>query len=130
MHVAQVSNYMLVYYPLKEEYLLHRVRSLLPDQAVVLSVTKKHKALHFSNIFHDLVFLEQVLSHALLDHISTSHVASNGSLQDHSVGFNRVEHLTEPAHTEIRLHARSNLMDIVDSATHNQALETLLNLFC
>ena len=101
MHVTQVSNHMLIDYSLKEEYLLHRVGCLLPDQAIVLSVSKKHKAFHFANIFHDLILLEQVFPHALLDHVSTCHVASDGSLQDHSVGFDRAEHLTEPAHTEI-----------------------------
>ena len=120
MHVTQVSNHMLIDYSLKEEYLLHRVGCLLPDQAVVLSITKKHETLHFTHVFHNLVFLKQVLPHALFNHVSTGHVASDCSLQDHSVGFDCVEHLPEPAHTEIGLHTRSNLMHIVNSASHNQ----------
>ena len=58
MHVTQVSNHMLIHYSLKEEYLLHRVGCLLPDQAVVLSITKKHETLHFTHVFHNLVFLK------------------------------------------------------------------------
>ena len=128
MHVTQVSNHMLIDYSLKEEYLLHRVGCLLPDQTVDLGITKQHKAFHFADIFHNLILLEQVISHTLLYHVSAGHVASDSSLQHHSVGFDRVENLAEPAHSEVGLYTRGDLVDIVNPTANNQALETLLNL--
>ena len=67
--------------------------------------------------------------HALFDHISSSHVASDSSLEHHSVALDRLEDLLEPAHTEVRLNPGSNFMDIIDSSSNYETLQALLDLF-
>ena len=131
MHVAKVCNHVLINDSGEKEDFLLRIRRLGPDKrGCVLLVSKEHEALHLPHVLHELILLHQVRPHALFNHIPSCHVASHGSLKNHGIGLNRIENLLEPTHSEDRLNPRGNLVDVVNTASDNQALEPLLDLLC
>ena len=99
MHITQISDDVLVDDTIEEEDLLGRVGSLLLDK-LVLFIVKQHEAFHLTNVLHDLILLHQVISHALLNHVTSGHVPSDGSLKHHRVRLDSHKDLSEPAHTE------------------------------
>ena len=70
----------------------------------------------------------QVVTHALLDHITTGHVTPDSSLEYHGVRPDLREDLPKPAHAAVRLDLARNLIDVSDTAANNQSFQTLLNL--
>lgn len=81
MHLTQVNDHVLVHDPVEQENFLHRIRCLLFDKGLTVSlISEEHKAFHLTDIFHDLVLLHEVAPHPLLDHVSSGHVAAHGSL--------------------------------------------------
>ena len=103
MHIAQVGDDMLIDYSAEQKDLFHRVWSLLLDQRRVGFVAEEDETLHLTNVLHALILLHQVVSHSLLDHVTSSHISSNGSLQHHSVALDSVEYLAEPSTSKVGL---------------------------
>ena len=101
MHVTQVCDYMHVDYSREQENLFGRVRGLLLNQTPTAVRAKQLEAFHLSDVVHDLVLLGQVVPHALLDHITTCHVPSDGSLENHSVRPDLGVDLAIPAHPKV-----------------------------
>ena len=103
MHVTQVSNHVLVDNSAEQEDLLRRIWCMLLDHSWVALITKEHEAFHLPHVLHALILLHEIVSHSLLDHVSSGHVSTNCTLQDLSVLLDCCEHLTEPSHSEVGL---------------------------
>ena len=128
MHVTEVRDHMLINDSGEKEDLLLRIRRLCPHKrGSILLVSEEHEALHLPHVLHELILLHQVRSHARFNHIPSRHVTPNGSLENHGICLNVLENLLKPAHSEDRLDPRGNLVDVVNTATDNQALEPLLD---
>lgn len=125
--LRQVRNHMKVDDSLHYLNFLHRIRCMLLDQGGVTIVTKELEMFHLLYVRHHLKFLCEVVTHSLLDTVTTGHVPTHSSLQNTNVVFNHLKKFSDHSHPEISLNDAGCLAKHLQSAANNQTSQSFLN---
>ncbi len=100
---------------------------MLLNQGGVTIVTKELEMFHLLYVCHHLEFLCEVVTHSLLDAITTSHVSTHASLQNTNVFFNHRKKFSDHSHSEVSLNDAGCLGKHLHSAANNQTSQSFLN---
>ena len=125
MHLLKVGDHVKIRHPNEYADLLQRVRRVRFD--IVWVVDVQLHVLHIPHVVHDLELLHQVVSHAVLDLVSTSQVPPHSALKDHYISFDHQEEVTVDLHSEMSLDDGSGQRKVMDLSANKQTSQPFLD---
>ena len=94
MLFRKIANNVKICNSVQQRYFLVTVWCVVLDQGRITIVSEKLEHFHFSYVVHYLELLHKVIAHSCLNHITTSHVPANTSLEYHYVASYHQEYFS------------------------------------